>query len=46
MNLSKDWPKILWILAFLALGGGLLREGYRLVFSNAASLCLSCMGLQ
>ncbi len=42
----KQVPRFLWWLALGFLGAGVALEGYRFVFSRAASLCLSCMGLQ
>ncbi|WP_255592262.1 hypothetical protein [Thermosulfurimonas sp. F29] len=39
-------PGVLWWLAAGALIAGILAGGYHFVFSRAATLCLSCMGLQ
>ncbi len=42
----KILPKVLWWLAGILLLAGVLSGGFRFVFSRAANLCLSCMGLQ
>jgi len=42
----KRWPQIVLWVGMGLLTWGLLHGGFRFVWSRAASLCLSCMGLE
>jgi len=42
----KRWSLVFFWLGMGLLAWGLFHEGWRFVWSRAASLCLSCMGLE
>ncbi|WP_297055286.1 hypothetical protein [Thermosulfurimonas sp.] len=46
MSRLKRIPFYLWWVAAAMLGSGIVLQGFKFVHFRAATLCLSCIGLQ